>query len=174
MNLSFNDQKFCASPTPVTDTGHKNPEYSASLKQWASICGRFQQEWNSLRCRFKAQQRRILSFCSQIRAVMSGDTLCGWRFTTLDAISECFTSTGAFNEDALPFAPSSEGRSWCGRGLFFTAGFRGPVTHGCVPPHHLLTLNFTRILCRWWRPDFNFYTRTTILFADCKKGANSH
>ena len=55
----------------------------------------------------------------------------GCRFTVLNAISECFTSMGAFNEDALAFSLGCEGSLWCGWGLFLLFGGRRSC-HSCL------------------------------------------
>lgn len=65
----------------------------------------------------------------------------GCRFTMLNAISECFTSMGAFNE-----APGCEGSLWCGRGLFFTVGIKGLATHAYISLHHVYKCSCVQIV----------------------------
>lgn len=76
----------------------------------------------------------------------------GCRFTVLNAISEHFTSMGAFNEDALPFAPGCEGSLWCGWGLFLLLGSKvSPLmpTSLFTAGLQMLVLAACRISCRY-------------------------
>lgn len=130
----------------------------SSCHQSMSFCGCSQWESNPLPCSVNAQQRPFgHSVPKTVRPNQSGDVkrspVCfyGCRFTMLNAISECFTSMGAFNEGAVAFAPGCEGSLWSGRGLFLLSGSKvSPlVPTSLFTALQVLMLAACRISCRY-------------------------